>query len=823
MFRNYLAVALRNLVRHKLYSFINIAGLAVGFACATLILLFIRDEISFDKWVPDSANLYRLDETLVLPGRSPIITPLSDFPLAPLLKDNLPEVTAMTRFWSRPRTVTVDGHAFSQDIVEVDPDFFQIIRFPLVTGEPATVLKRPDAIVVSGSLAHKLFGDANPVGRTLAVNKPNCSAFTISCSNDAVVLRVSGVMADLPHNTHVRADALISQKSSASAITELNKSSYYGANGYSYVRLAPGSDPGAVAAKIAGLLDRHVNVLQDLGMKLQASKTIQVTLVPFAAAHLDERAQLGAMVPPGNRITLYGLGAVGLLILLIASFNFTNLATARAMMRAREIAMRKCVGARRGQLMLQFLGEAVFTAMIALVLALSLIEMVLPAYAGFLGRPITLNYMADWPIPALMTGIAVTVGLLSGVYPALVLSGFLPALVLGASRSGHAGPSLLRSSLVVLQFAVAIGLAIVALAVVSQVDFVRNQSLGFRRDNILVINTNRRMTANARDSFVSELRAYPGVLDAALSSDIPFTGSEFVAQMRLPGHPEYLTMHRQFATPEFFRLYGMRLLTGRFFSDAHGGDRTSNPTPSGSDGRNILINQAAAERFGFTPDDAINKTVLFGFSKVRIVGVIADAYTDGARLGARPSVFLDDRNDSPFVSVRIAAGHVPEVLAFVDHSWSQLSPNVAVDRRFLDDSFDRLYLDDQKQGEMLGVFVAVAIFIACLGLFGLAAFTAGRRTREIGIRKVFGARTRDLVFLLLWQFSIPVLIANAIAWPVAWYYLHGWLQGFAYHVPLSPLYFIGAGGAAMLIAWLTVFTHARRVAGANPIHALRYE
>ncbi len=823
MFRNYLVTALRNIIRHKLYSFINIAGLAVGLACVIFIILFIRDETSFDKWVPDSANLYRLDETLIFPGRSPIVTALADFPLASLLKDNLPEVTGMTRFWSLPRTVTVDGHAFSQDIVEVDPNFFQIIRFPLVAGDPASVLARPDAIVLSQTLARKLFGGDNPVGKTLAVNKQNCPPWSVSCSNDAVVLRVSGVMADLPHNTHMRAEALISHKSSANIITEENKNSYYAANGLGYVRLAPGSDPAAVAAKIGGLLDQHVNVLQDLGMKLQASKTIQVTLIPFSGAHLDDRAQLGALVPPGSRITLYGLGVIGFLILLVACFNFTNLATAHAMTRAREIAMRKCVGARRTQLVVQFLGEAVLMALIALALALSVIEIVLPAYAGFLGRPIALDYVSDWPVLALVAGIAVTAGLLSGAYPALVLSGFRPARVLRANASGHTGPSLLRSILVVLQFAVAIGLAIAALAVFAQIDFARNQSLGFRRDNILVINTNRRMTAGSRDSLVAELRAHPGVLDAALSSDIPFTGSEFVAQMRLPGHPAYLTMHRQFATPEFFRLYDMHLLAGRLFSDAHGGDQTDNPTPSGSNGRNILINRAAAARFGFTPDDAIGKTVLFGFSSVRIVGVIADTHTDGARLAARPTVFLDDKNDSPFLSVQIAAGHVPDVLAFVDRSWNHFAPNVAVDRHFLDDSFDKLYLDDQRQGEMLGTFVVVAVLIACLGLFGLAAFTAGRRTREIGIRKAFGARTRDVVLLLLWQFSIPVLIANAIAWPVAWYWLHGWLEGFADHIPLSPLYFIGAGATAMIIAWGTVFTHAKRVASANPIHALRYE
>jgi putative ABC transport system permease protein len=293
--------------------------------------------------------------------------------------------------------------------------------------------------------------------------------------------------------------------------------------------------------------------------------------------------------------------------------------------------------------------------------------------------------------------------------------------------------------------------------------------------------------------------------------------------MRLPGHPEYLTMHRQLITPEYFRVYGMRLVAGRTLSDARGEDRIKSNIPPGNDGRNILINQAAAARFGFTATQAVGKTVLYGPSHVRIVGVFADAQIDGARQPARPTIYLNDRNDSIFVSVHIAPGQISDVMAFVDRSWRRFAPNVAIDRHFLNESFDKLYLADQRQGAMFDVFVAVAIFIACLGLFGLAAFTVGRRTREIGIRKVFGARTSDLVFLLLWQFSIPVLIANAIAWPVAWLYLRDWLRGFAYHIALNPLYFAAAGIAALAIAWATILAHALRVARTNPIHALRYE
>jgi len=824
MISNYLTVALRNLVRHKLYSFINICGLALGLTCVILIALYVRDEMSFDKWVPDSANLYRLDEDIFLPGRGPILLATSDFPLPALLKDNLPEVTGMTRFWPRPKTVTIGNRAFNQDIAEVDNNFFQLIRLPLLAGDPAAVFAQPDSIVLSQSLARKFFGGADPVGKTLAVNKQNCSsAETISCPNDAVVLRVTGVMADLPHNSHMRADAVMPHASPSDAVGEDAKKQWFSVNGFGYVRLAPGSDPAAVARKIGPLLDRHVDVMEGLGMPLKASKVIRVRLVPFPDVHMDIQAQMANMVPPGDPIMLYGLGLVGALILLVACFNFTNLATARALLRAREIALRKCAGARRSQIIFQFLGESLLTALVALVLALSLTEMLLPAFDSFLGRPIMLDYGADWPLLALIVAIAAAAGLASGFYPALVLSRFRPAPVLRANDAGHTGSSLLRSALVVLQFTVAIGLAIVTLVVFSQLDFMRRQSLGFRRDNVVVISTYHSMTATARDSFVAQLRRHPGILDVAQSGDVPFSGNETIAQMRLPGHPEYLTMKRQLITPEFFRLYDIGLLAGRLLSDAHGEDRIKNPIPPGNDGRNIVISQAAAARFGLTPAQAVGRTVLFGPSHVRIVGVTADTRIDGARQAARPIIYLYDRTDSDQVSVRIAADHAPEALAFIDDSWRRFAPNVAIARHFLTDDFEKLYQDDGRQGRMFGIFVGIAIFIACLGLFGLAAFSTERRTREIGIRKVFGARTRDLVVLLLWQFSIPVLIANAIAWPVAWYYLHGWLQGFDYHIPLSPIYFLAGSVIALAIAWATVFVHACRVANANPIHALRYE
>lgn len=822
MFHNYLITALRNFARHKLYSFINIAGLAIGLACVILIALFVRDEVSFDTWVPDSADLYRVEETFFLPGRPPLRFGSSDFPLAALLKDNLPEVIAMTRFWPRDKTVAVGDRTFSQRIVEVDSNFFDVIHFPLMAGDPATALSRPDSIVISRALGVKLFGAVNPIGHTLGVNRAACAADTVSCINDLVILHVAGVMADLPHNTHVQADALMPHTSPADSITELGKQSYFAINGYSYIKLSPGSDPTRVLAKVPKLLDQHIDVLKDLGMKLQASKTIEVHLTPFVAVHLAG-ADMGNMVPAGSRLLLYGLVVIGLLILLVACFNFTNLATARATARAREIALRKCAGARRTQLIAQFLGESVLMALMALILALSLVEIALPAYDAFLDRPLNLHY-ADWPFLLIILGIAVSSGLLGGVYPSLLLSRFSPAPVLRTNSPGHTGSSKSRNVLVVLQFAVAIGLAVMTLVVFAQIDFMRRQSLGFRRDNILVISTNRRMAESARESFLEQLRRHPGIVDVAMSGDVPFSGSTMVAQMRLPGHPEYLTLDRQVVTPEFFRLYDMHLMAGRFLSNAFGQDRLKSTFPDGlANGLNIMVNHTAAERFGFSAENAVGKAVLFGPYQVRIVGVLADTRVDGARAPSRAIVYIDDPFDTSFLSLRIVPEQTAQVTSFVDKAWRHFAPNVAIERYFLDENFNQLYSAEEKQGQMFSAFVAIAIAIACLGLFGLAAFTAGRRTREIGIRKVFGARTLDLMRMLLWQFSLPIVLANGIAWPLAWYALHVWLQGFADRISLNPFYFLTAGLAALAIAWTTILGHTLRVARANPIRALRYE
>jgi len=423
----------------------------------------------------------------------------------------------------------------------------------------------------------------------------------------------------------------------------------------------------------------------------------------------------------------------------------------------------------------------------------------------------------------IIAAIGVLAGLLSGIYPALILSGFRPATALRSNQSGQAGSGGLRTALVVLQFAVSIALAIATLVVFAQIDFARNQQLGFRHDNTVVIQTQRRLTPEARQSFMDTLRTHPGVSAVAASGSTPFSGGVNVNTVTVPGRPGTFTTEQLLITPQFMELYAMKLAAGRALTDKRSDDTVIYGPDAKNDGHNILINETAARYFGFGVQGAVGKTVVIDKSALHIVGVLKDLHFKGARQAIQPTFYLNDKSNSNTVSVRLTGNDIPGTIAFIDRTWHRMAPNAAIARSFLDDSFARLYKSDRQQGTLFGVFVGVAILIAALGLFGLAAFTVGRRTKEIGIRKVFGARDRDVAILLLWQFSIPVLIANVIAWPLAWYYLRGWLQGFASHIALSPLYFAVAGLGALLIAWATVLSHALRIARANPIHALRTE
>jgi putative ABC transport system permease protein len=828
MFRNYLLSALRNFLGHRLTALINVGGLTVGLTSAIVIMLFARDELSYDKWIPGSANLYRLELTFTFPGRDPWPLASAPFPALRAMQDHIPEVTGTTHLVPETMTVTYGHRQFSETVAVVDPGFFQLIRLPLIAGDPATVLAQPESIVLSETAARKYFGDTDPLGKVVTVTGEGvmCNRSDTACKTTIYPITVTGIMRDLPANTHLAADLVMSNESRADGLPRsFRDGAWTSTNGsYDYIGLAPGADPAAVLAKFKSILDQGTKT--ELG---PISQIEQYRLTRFWDVHLTSDSY-GEMKPPGSRTTVYGFLVIAALILLVACVNFTNLATARATLRAREISLRKVMGARRDQLIVQFLGEALLMALAALMLALALVEPLLPVFDRFLNKSLAFH-VSDWPLLLAIMGIAVASGLLGGLYPALVLSNFRPAAVLRTNAARQSGSGLLRTGLVVLQFAVSIGLGIAAVVVFAQVSFARHLDSGFERDGIVVVRGLSKLTTSALDSFVAALRANPAVAQVAPSNGVPldlFNVSNLPIQIE--GKPDTITAHVMSASPEFPLVYGMRLIAGRLLSRSRGEDVFSEypfyppeSAPTIDEGRSLLINAEAARRFGYTAQDAVGRSVVCNDHRATIVGVLETSMLDGAKESVTPTVYAGYDGGNTLLSIRIHGGHTADTLSFIDKTWRSFAPGSTIQRYFLTEAFDKQFQADEKQGVLFGLFVGIAVFIACLGLFGLAAFAAERRTKEIGIRKAFGAGTHHIVLLLLWQFSIPVLLANLIAWPLAYYYLHRWLEGYAYRIALSPLYFAAAGVAALLIAWATQYAHALRVARANPIHALRYE
>jgi putative ABC transport system permease protein len=821
MVGNYLLVALRNIVRHKLYSFINIAGLTVGLTCAIFIILFVRDQLSYDRWIPETQNLYRLEETVTLPGKPPRHSAMTPFIASQAMVEQIPGVQARTRLKRQYTTLLVGNRQFSERVNFVDPNFLQMIRLPLVAGDPAQVFARPASVVLSETAARKYFGGESPLGKTMVMSGTVC-VDNRNCALKQQALAVTGILKDLPHNTQFQIEVMVPD---TALPPDPGPPNWLWLDCWSYVRLAPNAEPDAVMAKFRATIDRSIDMMQRLNVKERASDVIAPSLVPFAKVHFASD-RVYDMAPPESWTVVYGFSAIGALILLIACFNFTNLATARAMMRSREISLRKVMGANRRQLVIQFLGEALVTAMLALALALALTEFLLPLFDRVLGLPIELHYLRDWPLLLALVGVGALAGLLSGAYPALVLSGFRPAANLRAAHGGQAGSGTMRTLLVTLQFAVSIGLGIAVSVIFAQISFTRNVDLGFRKDAIAILKISDIPPATA-DAMAKSLRRGADIAAVATSDDIPFTGGHNHAVLRAPGAVSSEELVQVYASPDYMALYGIKLLAGRLLSDARPADGPTLDQARSSEAYNILVNAGEARRLAWSPQEAVGKVLTMNnsaHSRLTIVGVVADIKQDGPKSAAEGIMYMYRRQlPVDTLSVRIRDGHVQDGLAYIARTWHAYAPSAALQWHLLDDDYDKLFQADERQGTLFGLFVGIAIFIACMGLFGLAAFSTERRTREIGLRKTFGAGTYDIIRMLLWQFSIPVLVANAIAWPVAWYWLHGWLEGFAYRIVLSPIYFLGAGAAALVIAWATVFIHALRVASANPIHALRYE
>lgn len=803
MLRNYFKVILRNVNRNKGYSLINIAGLAIGMACCILIAMWLVDELSFDRYHENADRIYRVGHVLTLGGNSRS-APLVSLPMAPAMVDEFPEVINAVRFSKSGRTSVRYGDMvfYEEGILFADSSVFDIFSFTLVEGDPANALAAPYTAVLTETTARKYFGDENPLGKTI-----------IYSGNKNYT--VTGVVQDVPRNSHFTFDILCSYMT----LTEESWRLQWGnIVDYAYILLEKDADYRALEAKLPVLIDKN------FGEQLkQIGADIKLFLQPLMSIHLHSH-MMGELGSNGNIVYIYLFSGIAVFILLIACINFINLATARAANRAREVGMRKTFGAIRGNLIRQFLSESILFSLLAVILALLLLELFLPLFGSITGRQLNIDFWRlPWFIPGLM-GLVLLVGLAAGSYPAFFLSAFQPIKVLkGDLKSGRTGARL-RSILVVFQFTIAVVLIAGTIIIYNQLNYVRSVDLGFQQEQVVVIPYMEKFRLSQQESLMKELSSLAGVADVALSSRVP--GRRVSMQNFLPegfSEDQSQLIGVMKVDENFLSTMGIELAAGRNFSEAITSDSVES----------VIINETAAAKFGWT--EAVGKVIKEpnmaseegGYVPNQVIGVVKDFHFSSLHEPIEPLIIVYKYEPwletIRYLLVRLAPGNIRHTLDLIKDRWSAFTPGLPFDYYFLDESFARQYREDERLGNLVLSFSLLAVLIGCLGLLGLSSFMAEQRTWEIGIRKVLGASITGIVRLLLREFTFLVLVANVIAWPVAYLVMKRWLEGFAYHVDIGMGVFVLTALFSMVIAVITVGYQAVKTAVLNPIEALRQE
>ena len=797
MLTNYFKIALRNFKKQKGYAFINVGGLAVGMACCLLIALYVQEELSYDRHHPAYERVYRIafDVQTATGNRVFANGPAT---LAPALEQTYPQVEETARLWKRSNRLVVrdpERQFYEDNFFFADPSVFNLFALPLAQGDPETALAQPATVVVSARVAARYFGEEDPIGQTLTINDTDYA--------------VTGVLEETRHNSHITFDFI----SSILPVEERNAffQNWHLTMFHTYVMLEENTEAAAFDAELATLAERFV------GDDLRESRQQYVYfLQPIAQIHLRSHLR-GEIAPPGNALYIYIFSVVAVLILLIASLNYINLTTAQSATRAKEVGVRKVVGSHRGQLVQQFLGESMILAAVALGLALGLVLLALPWLNGFTGYRIGFGHLVQPTVLLGMGLLLVLVGGLAGFFPALVLSALKPIHVLkGRFRSSTRG-ALLRKVLVTGQFAISLILIVGSITAFQQLTFMKDSSLGFDEEQMLILPIRGVSIADTYTPFKTELLRDPAVRAATASSYVPGRGADnFTIELVGEDDPKNQSMYYYFVDFDFLSTYDLEIMAGR-------GLRRDLITDQENA---FLINEAGLRAFGWqTAEDALGKRVRTGLGGMSgdIVGVYRDFNYRSLHTDVEPLTLTFVPPRFAFLSLKLGTADLPATLAHIERTWRQFIPQRPFEYFFLDEDFNRQYRADEKTALLMLIFAGLAIVIACLGLFGLAAFSAQAYTKEIGIRKVLGASVGSLVALLTRGFARLVLVAVVIGTPVAWLAAHRWLETFAYHIEISWWIFLMTGLTALGVALLTVSYQAVKAALADPVKSLRHE
>jgi len=793
MLKNYFKIAWRNFLRNKSYSLINVLGLSIGLAFLILISLFVTDELSYDQFHENSEQIHFVGRESQF-GKNISKGLSTPYPVGPSMKEEIPEVEHyLVTMWPGAGDVGLDGENLNQEdrIMMSTEDFFLVFSFLLKVGDPETVLSNPESVVLTEEMARKYFGDDNPVGKSIIIQRYDNKEYTIT-----------GIAENMQHNSYVNFDFVTTIQNDSSV--ESNRESWGSSMFNTYVKLQEGTQWSQIESKIAELVDKNIG---------EDSNTTFFS-IPLTDLYLSELVSADGF--KGSMKYVYIFSAIAFFILILACINYMNLATARATQRSQEVGVRKVVGADKSQLILQFISEAVVVTLAAFILGLLIAEISLPFFNNFVEKELSLSFSGNWPFISSLFFISIIIGILSGSYPAFFLSRFKPALVLkGESYKGLSGIGL-RKTLVVIQFTISTVLIIGTLIAFNQLKFIMEKDLGFHDDQVMYVPAYQ--IQDQVEVFKERALNYTSVLDASATTDIPGQFRYRISQPFDPQNPENeFSVHLVRSDAHYKDVLGFELAAGRYFDE----DR-----PTDRDNARV-INEAMVRELGWkSVDGAIGRKLNDGSE---VIGVVKDFHFQSLHNKIGPVYIRMKPTEAgrhenyTLLALRFNPEQVSEVISRLQEVWDTFETGDPLTYYFLDEKFAEQYATDQKLSRAFSAFSGIAIFIACLGLFGLAAFSAERRTKEIGIRKVLGASVANIVNLLSKDFVKLVILGFVIAIPIAWYAMNQWLADFAYRIEIGPGIFALAGGAALAIALLTVSWQSIKAAAANPVDSLRSE